>query len=281
MKIFDVRQIALNKIKEKNLDTSIINLLLEDVLGLSHQEILIKNIQDINLEQESRFFFLLDEYLKNERPLQYILGYTYFYKRKFIVNSNVLIPRFETEELVYKALKVIKENNYKSVVDIGSGSGNISISIKKENEPLNVIGLDISKEALEVSRLNAKNLEADVKYFESNLLSYLIDNKLKVDLIVSNPPYIDKDDEEVDEIVRNNEPHLALFALDNGLYNYKKIIDDSIKILNTKGAILFEIGYKQGQILKEYILNNYNYFDVEVIKDIDQKDRILYLKLKV
>ena len=281
MKIFDVRQIALNKIKEKNLDTSIINLLLEDVLGLSHQEILIKNIQDINLEQESRFFFLLDEYLKNERPLQYILGYTYFYKRKFIVNSNVLIPRFETEELVYKALKVIKENNYKSVVDIGSGSGNISISIKKENEPLNVIGLDISKEALEVSRLNAKNLEADVKYFESNLLSYLIDNKLKVDLIVSNPPYIDKDDEEVDEIVRNNEPHLALFALDNGLYNYKKIIDDSIKVLNTKGAILFEIGYKQGQILKEYILNNYNYFDVEVIKDIDQKDRILYLKLKV
>ena len=281
MKIFDVRQIALNKIKEKNLDTSIINLLLEDVLGLSHQEILIKNIQDINLEQESRFFFLLDEYLKNERPLQYILGYTYFYKRKFIVNSNVLIPRFETEELVFKALKVIKKNNYKSVVDIGSGSGNISISIKKENEPLNVIGLDISKEALEVSRLNAKNLEADVKYFESNLLSYLIDNKLKVDLIVSNPPYIDKDDEEVDEIVRNNEPHLALFALDNGLYNYKKIIDDSIKILNTKGAILFEIGYKQGQILKEYILNNYNYFDVEVIKDIDQKDRILYLKLKV
>ena len=281
MKIFDVRQIALNRIKEKNLDTSIINLLLEDVLGLSHQEILIKNIQDINLEQESRFFFLLDEYLKNERPLQYILGYTYFYKRKFIVNSNVLIPRFETEELVYKALKVIKENNYKSVVDIGAGSGNISISIKKEDESLNVIGLDISKEALEVSRLNAKNLEADVKYFESNLLSYLIDNKLKVDLIVSNPPYIDKDDDEVDEIVRNNEPHLALFALDNGLYNYKKIIDDSIKILNTKGAILFEIGYKQGQILKEYILNNYNYFDVEVIKDIDQKDRILYLKLKV
>lgn len=281
MKIFDVRQIALNKIKEKNLDTSIVNLLLEDVLGLSHQEILIKNIQDINLEQESRFFFLLDEYLKNERPLQYILGYTYFYKRKFIVNSNVLIPRFETEELVYKALKVIKENNYKSVVDIGAGSGNISISIKKENESLNVIGLDISKEALEVSRLNAKNLEADVKYFESNLLSYLIDNKLKVDLIVSNPPYIDKDDEEVDEIVRNNEPHLALFALDNGLYNYKKIIDDSIKVLNSKGAILFEIGYKQGQILKEYILNNYNYFDVEVIKDIDQKDRILYLKLKV
>ena len=221
MKIFDVRQIAKEKIKDKDLDISVINLLLEDVLGLSHQEILIKNIQDLSLEQESRFFFLLEEYLKNEKPLQYILGYTYFYKRKFIVNKNVLIPRFETEELVYKALKIIEENNYRSVVDIGAGSGNISISIKKENIDLNVIGLDISKEALEVSKLNARRLNANVFYYESNLLSYLIDNKIKVDLIVSNPPYIDVDDDEVDLIVKNNEPHLALYALDNGLYNYK------------------------------------------------------------
>ena len=281
MKIFDVRQIAKEKIKDKDLDISVINLLLEDVLGLSHQEILIKNIQDLSLEQESRFFFLLEEYLKNEKPLQYILGYTYFYKRKFIVNKNVLIPRFETEELVYKALKIIEENNYRSVVDIGAGSGNISISIKKENIDLNVIGLDISKEALEVSKLNARRLNANVFYYESNLLSYLIDNKIKVDLIVSNPPYIDVDDDEVDLIVKNNEPHLALYALDNGLYNYKKIIDDSFKVLNSKGTILFEIGYKQGNVLKEYVLDKYDCFDIEVIKDIDQKDRILFLKLKV
>ena len=278
MKIFNIRQIAKNKILEKNLDPSVINLLLEDVLCLSNQEILMKNILDLDEDKTSRFFSLLDEYLKNERPIQYILGYTYFYKRKFKVNKNVLIPRFETEELVYQALKIIKEYNYSKIVDIGSGSGNINITLKLENENLNVIGLDISKDALNVSKENALNLKADVSYYESDLLSYLIDNNIKVDLIISNPPYIDINDNEVDEIVRNNEPSLALFASDNGLYNYKKIIDDSKKVLNKNGSIIFEIGYTQGDVLKEYALNKYQNIDVKIIKDIDKKDRILFIK---
>ena len=278
MKIFNIRQIAKNKILEKNLDPSVINLLLEDVLGLSNQEILMKNILDLDEDKTSRFFSLLDEYLKNEKPIQYILGYTYFYKRKFKVNKNVLIPRFETEELVYHALKIIEEYNYSKIVDIGSGSGNINITLKLENEKLNVIGLDISKDVLNVSKENALNLKADVSYYESDLLSYLIDNNIKVDLIISNPPYIDINDNEVDEIVRNNEPSLALFASDNGLYNYKKIIDDSKKILNKNGSIIFEIGYTQGDVLKEYALNKYQNIDVKIIKDIDKKDRILFIK---
>ena len=278
MKIFNIRQIAKNKVLEKNLDPSVINLLLEDVLGLSNQEILMKNILDLDEDKTSRFFSLLDEYLKNERPIQYILGYTYFYKRKFIVNKNVLIPRFETEELVYHALKIIKENNYNRIVDIGSGSGNINITLKLENENLNVMGLDISKDALSVSKENSLNLRADVNYYESDLLSYLIDNNIKVDLIISNPPYIDINDNEVDEIVRKNEPSLALFASDNGLYNYKRIIDDSKKVLNKNGSILFEIGYTQGDILREYALNKYQNIYVNIIKDIDKKDRILFIK---
>ena len=280
MKIFDARQIAISKIKEKELDISVYNILLEEVLGLSHQEILIKNILDLDANQESRFFSLLDEYLENKKPLQYILGYTYFYGRKFKVNNNVLIPRFETEELVYKAIKIIKEKNYKSIVDIGTGSGNIAISIDKEIDDVNVYALDISLLALEVAKENAKLLESNVTFYNSDLLSYLIDNNIKVDLIVSNPPYIDYLDEEVDEIVKNNEPHLALYALDNGLYNYKNIIDNSLKVLNKNGALLFEIGYKQGEPLKEYIENNHPYFEVEIIKDIDKKDRILYIKFK-
>lgn len=278
MEIFNIRQIAKNKILEKNLDPSVINLLLEHVLGLSNQEILMKNILDLDEDKTSRFFSLLEEYLKNDRPIQYILGYTYFYKRKFIVNKHVLIPRFETEELVYHALKIIKENNYNRIVDIGSGSGNINITLKLENENLNVIGLDISKDALKVSKENSLNLKADVSYYESDLLSYLIDNNIKVDLIISNPPYIDINDNEVDEIVRNNEPSLALFASDNGLYNYKRIIDDSKKVINKNGSILFEIGYTQGDILKEYVLNKYQNIDVKIIKDIDKKDRILFIK---
>ena len=278
MEIFNIRQIAKNKILEKDLDPSVINLLLEHVLGLSNQEILMKNILDLDEDKTSRFFSLLEEYLKNERPIQYILGYTYFYKRKFIVNKNVLIPRFETEELVYHALKIIKENDYKNIADIGSGSGNINITLKLENENLNVMGLDISKDALDVSKENAFNLNANINYFESDLLSYLIDNNIKVDLIISNPPYIDINDNEVDDIVRNNEPSLALFASDNGLYNYKKIIDDSKKVLNKKGSILFEIGYTQGNILKEYALNKYQNIEVKIIKDIDKKDRILFIK---
>ena len=278
MEIFNIRQIAKNKILEKDLDPSVINLLLEHVLGLSNQEILMKNILDLDEDKTSRFFSLLEEYLKNERPIQYILGYTYFYKRKFIVNKNVLIPRFETEELVYHALKIIKENDYKNIADIGSGSGNINITLKLENENLNIMGLDISKDALDVSKENAFNLNANINYYESDLLSYLIDNNIKVDLIISNPPYIDINDNEVDDIVRNNEPSLALFASDNGLYNYKKIIDDSKKVLNKKGSILFEIGHTQGNILKEYALNKYQNIEVKIIKDIDKKDRILFIK---
>lgn len=280
MEIFDVRQIAKKKIEEKQLDISVINLLLEDVLGLSHQEILIKNIQNLEPQQESRFFSLLDEYLKNEKPLQYILGYTYFYNRKFIVNEDVLIPRFETEELIYQTLKIIDENNYKDIVDIGTGSGNISITLKKENKSLNIIGLDISKKALNIARLNAKNLKANINLYYSDLLDYLIKNNLKMDLIISNPPYIDINDQEVDEIVRKNEPHIALFAKDNGLYNYKKIIDDASLVLNNKGTIIFEIGYQQGDFLREYVEINYPYYDINIIQDIDKKDRILILKLK-
>lgn len=278
MEIFNIRQIAKNKIFKKNLDPSVINLLLEHVLDLSNQEILMKNILDLDESQTSRFFSLLDEYLKNVRPIQYILGYTYFYKRKFKVNEHVLIPRFETEELVYHALKIIKKNNYKDIVDIGSGSGNINITLKLEKEDINVIGLDISNLVLEVSKENAKYLNADVSYYESDLLSYLVDNNIKVDLIISNPPYIDINDNEVDEIVRNNEPSLALFAKDFGLYNYKRIIDDSKNVLNKNGSILFEIGYKQGEVLKEYALNKYKNLEIKIIKDIDKKDRILFIK---
>ena len=172
MKIFDARQIAINKIKETNLDISVVNIILEEALGLSHQEILIKNIQNLEPIQESRFFFLLSEYLKKEKPLQYILGYTYFYGRKFIVNKNVLIPRFETEELVYNALQIIRKNNYKDIVDIGSGSGNICVTIDKEIEGLKIYGLDISLDALEVAKKNAKELNSNVNFYKSDLLSF-------------------------------------------------------------------------------------------------------------
>lgn len=279
MKIFDARQIAIKKIQSKNLDISVVNLILEDALDLSHQEILIKNIQNLEPIQESRFFFLLEEYLKNERPIQYILGYSYFYGRKYIVNPNVLIPRFETEELVYNSIKIIKDNNYKIIADIGTGSGNIAISISKEIDNIKVLGVDISIEALEVSKNNAIRLDSNVIFHQSNLLEYFIDNNIKVDMIISNPPYIDVNDEEVDEIVRRNEPSLALFAKDNGLYNYKKIINDAHLVLNKNGSIIFEIGYKQGEILKKYVEDKFPNYRVEIIKDIDKKNRMLYIKI--
>lgn len=279
MKIFDARQIAIKKIQSKNLDISVVNLILEDALDLSHQEILIKNIQNLEPIQESRFFFLLEEYLKNERPIQYILGYSYFYGRKYIVNPNVLIPRFETEELVYNSIKIIKNNNYKIIADIGTGSGNIAISISKEIDNIKVLGVDISIEALEVSKNNSIRLDSNVIFHQSNLLEYFIENNIKVDMIISNPPYIDVNDKEVDEIVRRNEPSLALFAKDNGLYNYKKIINDAHLVLNKNGSIIFEIGYKQGEILKKYVEDKFPNYRVEIIKDIDKKNRMLYIKI--
>lgn len=220
--------------------------------------------------------------LKNNEPLNYVLGYSYFFGYKMKVDNRVLIPRFETEELIGLILSKIDEyyKDYKEVVlaDVGTGSGAIAIALKKEEPKLKVYASDISKEALEVANINAKNNEADITFFEGSMLDPLIDNDIKLDILVSNPPYI-KQDELLDPSVKDYEPNVALFGGDDGLKFYRIIFENASKVMKDKGMLFFEIGYDQKDNLtilaKEYFKDAY----VEVFKDINKKDRMLFIKL--
>lgn len=228
---------------------------------------------------ETKWNIILSKYLDEKRPIQYIIGYAYFYGRKLKVNTDVLIPRPETELLCEYAIDIIKQNNLKSVLDIGTGSGAIAYTIACETKT-KVYASDISEKALEVAKENSKDM--DVSFIQSDVYSNInlginLDDKL--DMIISNPPYIPTGD-YVEDIVKNNEPHLALYAGEKGLDIYDRIIKDAEKYLSENGWILFEIGCNQYLDIKE-LLNIYklNVKEVKVCKDYNNLDRIVIIKL--
>ena len=191
-------------------------------------------------------------------PVQYIVGNVDFYGYEFKVNKNVLIPRFETEELVNRTIKYIKKyiTNPK-IVDLGTGSGCI----------------DISEKALEVAKENNEINDSKVTFCKGNMLEPL--NK-KYNIIISNPPYISRN-EEIEDIVKNNEPELALYADNDGLYYYEQILKNSSKYLEDKFLIAFEIGYLQGEKIKELALKYLNNINVKIEKDLSEKDRYVFI----
>ena len=214
------------------------------------------------------------ELLNKGIPVQYIVGNVDFYGYNFKVNENVLIPRFETEELVEKTIKYINKYLDKKVniLDLGTGSGCIAITLKKELD-CNVDAVDISPKALEIAKLNAKNNNVDITFYEGDMLSPI--NK-KYDVIISNPPYIAYN-EEIMEIVKNNEPHTALYAEDNGLKYYKDIISNANKYLKEKSIIAFEIGEKQGKLILEYAKNYFKDSIITIEKDMQNRDRFVFI----
>lgn len=238
--------------------------------------------KDLEADKEVAQLFIkgVEKLCLNE-PLNYVLGYSYFYGYKMTVNQNVLIPRFETEELVGLILSKYDEY-YKGqkidLADVGTGSGAIAIALKKEEDNLNVYASDISFEALEVAKLNAKNNDADIRFLQGSMLDPYIENDIKLDILVSNPPYI-KQDEILDPSVKDYEPHVALFGGEDGLRFYRIIFENASKIMKENGMMFFEIGYDQRERLTalahEYFKDAY----VEVFKDINKKDRMLFIKL--
>ncbi len=211
--------------------------------------------------------------LNNGEPVQYIVGNVDFYNSNFIVNKNVLIPRFETEELVQNTINFIKEYFDKpKVLDIGTGSGAIAISIKKDIDSI-VYATDISKEALEVAKENAKRNNVDINFVNTNIYDGINE---KFDIVISNPPYI-RYDEEIEDIVKNNEPHIALYADNNGLYFYEEILKNIKNILNDKYLIAFEIGKDQAEEinkLKDKYLPDSN---IILKKDLEGRDRMIFI----
>lgn len=217
----------------------------------------------------------------NDEPMNYVLGYSYFYGYKFTVNEDVLIPRPETEELVCLILQKYDEffkGQTIDICDVGTGSGAIAISLKKEENNLNVYASDISEKALEVAKKNAEDNEAQVKFLCGSMLEPYIENNIKVDILVSNPPYI-KANEDLQASVVDYEPHVALFGGEDGLKFYREIFENAHKILKDNSMLFFEMGYDQKENLtnlaSQYFINAH----IEVLKDINGKDRMLFIKL--
>ena len=202
------------------------------------------------------------------------MGNVDFYGNIIEVNENVLIPRFETEELVENTIKLIGDNfNYPiNIIDLGCGTGCIGLSLKKKLENANVTLLDISKEALEVAKENAINLNCDVDY----ILSDMWDNvTLKYDVVISNPPYI-RTNEEIEDLVYNNEPHLALFGGVDGLDLYRKIRKDLLNHVNDKFLVALEIGDQQNDDVVNLFSDIPN-TTVLTKKDLFNRDRMVFI----
>ncbi|MGB4984737.1 MAG: peptide chain release factor N(5)-glutamine methyltransferase [Erysipelotrichaceae bacterium] len=237
---------------------------------------------DYNEEVEDSFkelYWNNIQRLCEHEPLSYVLGYDYFYGYQFKVNHHVLIPRDETEELVANTLAYYDElfkGQVVDVIDVGCGSGAIGIALSLEEKNMNVTGCDISSEALIVAKENNDNLQANVNFVESDMLKYFVENNIKVDMLISNPPYI-KSDAKLESSVIDYEPKVALFGGVDGLFFYNEILTNAHLILKDKYLIGFEIGYDQkDDILKlanSYFPNDFK----EIVKDINGKDRMLFI----
>jgi len=254
-----------------------VKLLLADLLNLNPLE-LLNHLEDIVEDEKIDLFKKEIKSLKEGKPLQYVIGNVNFYGNRFLVNENVLIPRFETEELVENTINYLNLLGKKDlkILDIGCGSGVIGLTLKQKYPTSEVDLLDISEKAIEVAQQNAKNLNLDVNFIKSDVFENV---DKKYDLIISNPPYI-KDEEEIEDIVKNNEPNIALYAGKDGLDVYKKILKEVKYYMNDPCLIAFEIGMTQ----KEDLINLTNkYLDnviIETKKDLSDKDRMIFILKK-
>lgn len=216
------------------------------------------------------------ERLNAGEPVQYIVGDVNFYGNIIDVNPKVLIPRPETEELVEKTQERIKKifpNENIEILDIGTGSGCIAITLKKIFPEADLTGVDISTEALEVAVSNAKKNKTPITFLQSDLFEKVSG---KYDIIISNPPYI-KETEEIMDIVKNNEPHLALYAPKEGLYFYEEILANGAKYLKDKYLIAFEIGETQGEDIKKIALKYFPNAQISLEKDLRHFDRFVFI----
>ena len=248
-------------------------MLLATILNVNSLELLLmldKHIDD-NICNEYKEKVIM---IKENKPIQYVIGNVNFYGNIFKVNKNVLIPRFETEELVEKTINYIKEYfNYPiNIIDLGCGSGCIGISLKKKLKNVSVTLLDISKEALEVAKENAISLNVDVNFLESDMWDKVND---KYDVIISNPPYI-RNDEQIEDLVRCNEPHLALYGGVDGLDFYRKIRLDLLTHVRDRFLVALEIGDLQKDDVTK-IFSDIPNVDIITKKDLQGRDRMVFI----
>ncbi len=266
-------QYALDNQKED----SGVKLLLLYFAKMDSGELLLSFDEEMPEKFYQDFLYGVDRYITKNIPVQHIIGYQEFYGYSFIVNSDVLIPRFETEELLGNILIYAEDvfgEEQISVVDVGTGSGCLAITMDIEGSNMDVTATDISDKALIVAKQNNKALKTNVKFIQGDLLEPL--KEMKFDILISNPPYI-PNKEFVEGLVKDNEPSVALFGGEDGLDFYRGIIKDAESILNDKYIIAFEHAFNKAKELKKIIKKHLK--DVEIIqkKDLQGKDRMTFI----
>lgn len=264
-------------LRRQDKEESLAKFLLMYMLDETTEQFSNKLSEELSVEQENRYFDLINKNINEDTPLSHLVGFDYFYDRKFKVTRDVLSPRIETEELIYKVLEYIKKSKKDSfkILDLCTGSGIIAITLKKEivEKYTEIVASDISEKALSIAIENANNNNANITFIKSDLFDNISG---KFDLIISNPPYISyKDKITIKDNVLKYDPHLALFAEEDGIYFYRKIIENAVHYLSKDGVIFFEIGYDQKE--KIFELGKNNNFITTVYKDINNRDRIAKL----
>ena len=275
MNYFQTLKFGSNKLKLNNINTHILDseLLLSYALNLPREKVLTNLDAKIKKSRFNSFKKLLYR-RENKEPVAYIINNKEFWKNNFYINKDVLIPRPETEIIVEEVLKIVKPFSSKSLLDVGTGSGCIIISIIKERLNCLATAIDLSKKALNIARFNAKMHHLINKINFVNIdIDKIQDNKY--DFIISNPPYIKKLNlSKLDESVKFFEPYIALEAGIDGLREIKKLIIKSNKLLKRNGRLIFEIGEHQSMIVKN-ILNDNGYYVNKVINDISSIPRVI------
>ncbi len=259
-----------NKIKNPYLDTELI---LSKVINRKREEILLNIDNKLKNTDITRFkSYILRR--QQKEPMAYILGYKYFWKYKFVTNKYVLIPRPDTELLIEQTLKYLPNDKSKKILDIGTGSGCIVVSVLKERPKCLATAIDISIKALNVAKTNAKlhQLENKINFINIDIDKYKSSN---YDLIISNPPYVNSIDlNRLDDDIKFHEPKLALSGGSDGLKEIKKVIIKSKRLLKINGKLILEIGYKQKNISIKILKENGFYIN-KISKDLSRKDRCI------
>lgn len=278
MKVKDITNFFLKELSGKYSEKEIRSFFYysaQAILGFSRTEIILRKNDEISEENQLTFFDIVKK-LKLDFPIQYIIGTTEFYGLPFNVNKNVLIPRPETEELVGWIIKDNKNKNT-TILDIGTGSGCIAVSLKKHFQESSVYAVDISDEAINIAKSNALLNKVIINFSKLDILNYIGNITFpQFDVIVSNPPYV----RESEKVQMNNnvliyEPHEALFVPDNNpLLFYKAIAEFSSKHLRKEGYLYFEINENLSDELSKTLINK-GFYNVTIGKDINNKNRML------
>lgn len=269
--------ISQKKLSDNNLHDGFAFRLMLEMCELKDINLYMDKDSDMSESFATEYIKNIDRLLLNE-PMAYVLGFEWFFGRRFITDNSVLIPREETEELVGHVLADIDDyfGDNCVICDVATGSGNLAITLKLELPNSIVIASDISEAAIETAKKNAKNLDADVSFLVGDMAKPLIDRNIKCDVLVCNPPYI-LFSEEVQTSVLEYEPHVALFGGEDGLDFYRQLLDEAPQLLKDKSMIAFEMGFNQKENLTKEVVKRFPQATIRFEKDLNGLDRMCFV----